>query len=281
MMHKEFTELMGRWCIPRLVGSEGSHKIVKLLKQDFDRFNFECEEQEFPVFKSDTSFKLSRKLAIIGVLSSIFLILFWILFLYSLMILPGITIILATIKRKPKCSDVCEVRVQKRSNPKEEIALMQKNLIYRLRAKKERKCSVILVAHHDSKSQLYPTKARALIVLSTILLVISIGIISGICIILELINLASCPYLQTIIFSLGWISVVLIFLLASNRISNRSPGALDNASGLYTLWKTAKLVLDSPFDNAEIWFVLTGAEEIGQIGAAEFLNKYKNKLDPH
>ena len=54
----DFNRLMDRWCIPRLAGSKGSYDIVNLLKEDFGSFKFDFKEQEFPVFKSDTSFRI-------------------------------------------------------------------------------------------------------------------------------------------------------------------------------------------------------------------------------
>ncbi|MBD3211895.1 MAG: hypothetical protein GF311_04730 [Candidatus Lokiarchaeota archaeon] len=102
-MTEDFDRLMKRWCIPRLAGSEGSQEIVARLKGDFDLFGFDFEEQRFPVFKSDTSFNLSLKFLILGILLVIFLLLYWYAFWYSFLILPLIILLPATIKRKLKC----------------------------------------------------------------------------------------------------------------------------------------------------------------------------------
>jgi len=68
--------------------------------------------------------------------------------------------------------------------------------------------------------------------------------------------------------------------IATNYISNDSPGALDNASGLYTVWKMPQYLHNSPLSHGEVWFILIGAEEINQQGAIAFLNKYKTELNP-
>ena len=136
------------------------------------------------------------------------------------------------------------------------------------------------MAHHDSKSQSFPTESRIYIALSIAGIFLSMAVLYMICIIFEIIGLTTHFWLRPLTFILGWIDVGIFFLLSFNRISNKSPGALDDASGMYTLWKTAHLLKNASLQNCEVWIVLTGAEEIGQIGAADFLNNYKEELDP-
>ncbi len=271
---------MNRWCLPRLAGSPNSFKIVELLKEDFEQFNFESKEQKFPVFKSDTSFQLTIKFLIMTALFSVFLILFWFAFWWSV-ILVCIIIVLATqLKRTPHRSKICSERLEKEADSNEKIAFIQSNLIYRVKPTMERKCNIILMAHHDSKSQTFPTESRIYMALSVAGIFLIMAVLYVICIIFEIFGLTTHFWLRPLTFALGWINVGIFLLLSLNRISNKSPGALDDASGMYTLWKTAHLLKDTNLQNCEVWIVLTGAEEIGQIGAADFLNNYKEELDP-
>ncbi len=271
---------MERWCIPRLAGSPGSYEIVEMLKEDFKHFNFEFAEQKFPVFKSDTSFQMSLKFLIMAIMFTVFLLLFWFAFWYSLLALLIIIPYFRRVRRFPKCTEVCSKRMKLKADIVDDLGFSQSNLVYRLKATEERKINFLLMAHHDSKSQTFPTESRvylALFLASVFLLIVILYII---CIAFELLGITTHLWLRPLTFVLGWIIVGMFLMLSLNRISNNSPGALDNASGMYTLWKTANFLYKSPLKYCEVWFILTGAEEIGQIGAAEFLNKFKGDLEP-
>lgn len=277
----EFVRLMGSWTIPRLAGSPGSYKIVELLKEDFKIFDFEFTEQEFPVFNSDTSFRQSLKFLIMAILFTGFLILFWFVFWLSLLIIIPVVIFATRLKRLPRCSELCVKRLEKISKSSEEVSFMQTNLIYRKKPRGERKCSILLMAHHDSKSQTFPTEYRVYAALVLACNFLSMAILYIFCVILEVFGITQHLWLRPVTFMLGWVNVMILVVLSANRISNNSPGALDDASGIYVLRKTAKILQNTFFENCEVWFVITGAEEIGQIGAADFIIKYKGELDPN
>lgn len=218
----EFERLMTRWCLPRLAGSLNSFKIVELLKEDFKQFNFESKEQKFPVFKSDTSFQQTIKFLIMATLFSVFLILFWFAFWWSV-ILVGVIIVLATqLKRTPRRSKICSERLEKEADSNEKIAFIQSNLIFRVKPTKERRCNVILMAHHDSKSQSFPTESRIYIALSIAGIFLSMAVLYIICVIFEIIGLTTHLWLRPLTFILGWINVGIFLLISFNRISNKS-----------------------------------------------------------
>ncbi|MBD3213265.1 MAG: M28 family peptidase [Candidatus Lokiarchaeota archaeon] len=273
----EFQYLMNRWCIPRLAGSEGSFKIVERLKEDFERFNLELTEQKFSVFKSNKLFRYRRFFFTFSILSILFH--FILIYLFWGSVPVGIVVIAYLIKSRWLFlkKNPCERRMEKESNPKEEIAFSQTNLIYRLKPRKKKRNTIILIAHHDSKSQYLSTYIRAYTALIFIILIFLEMLAYISVFIFERQNLFETLRfgLKIYIFIVGWLTISFFLTMGSNFISNESPGALDNASGLYTLWKTAQYLHDSPLDNTELWIVLTGAEEIDQEGAAAFLNKYR------
>lgn len=272
---------MTRWCLPRLAGSPNSLKIVELLKEDFEQFNFESKEQKFPVFKSDSSFQLTTKFLIMAALFGVFLILFWFTFWWSVILVCVIIVLATRLKRAPRRSKICLERLVKEADSNEKIAFIQSNLIYRLKPTKERRCNVILMAHHDSKSQSFSTESRIYIALSIAAIFLFMAVLYILCVIFEIIGLTTHLWLRPLTFILGWINIGIFLLLSFNRISNKSLGALDDASGMYALWITAHLLTNESLQHCEVWIVLTGAEEIGQIGAAEFLNNYKEELNPN
>jgi len=167
----EYEYLMNRWCIPRLVGSDGSYQIVELLKEDFSRFNLNESQQNFPIFNSNKSFRISKFFFVFSFLSIIFLLLLMFLFWWTV---PIFIVILAYcvknrglfLKKNP-----CVRRIKKESDPKEEIAFNQSNLIYRLKPTKKKKYNVLVMAHHDSKSQYLSTYIRAYVALFFIILI--------------------------------------------------------------------------------------------------------------
>ncbi|MHA2120762.1 MAG: M28 family peptidase, partial [Promethearchaeota archaeon] len=171
-------------------------------------------------------------------------------------------------------------RIEKRLKAGEKYEFTQSNLVYRLKPKKERKCSILLMAHHDSKSQTFPTVFRVYFAFFLVFIFLLLASLYILCIALEFLGITQHIWLRPSTFGLGWINVGILLLLSFNRISNKSPGALDNASGLYTIWKIANDCTDMALENSEIWLILTGAEEIGQIGAAEFINEFREELNP-
>ena len=276
----EFEYLMNRWCNPRLVGSDGSYQIVELLKEDFSRFNLELSEQKFPVFKSNKSFRISKFFFILSFLTTIFLLL--LMFLHWWTVPLGLITVAYCAKNRALFlkKNPSLTRIEKESDPDEKVAFTQSNLIYRLKPTKEKKYNVLVMAHHDSKSQYISTYHRAYFALAFLILLFSMVITYILVLIFERFDIFDAYGLKLYLFIAGILTIGFILTIASNYISNESPGGLENASGLYTVWKTAQNLHDAPLSHGEIWFVLTGAEEIDQQGAIAFLNKYKSKLDP-
>jgi hypothetical protein len=115
----------------------------------------------------------------------------------------------------------------------------------------------IVMAHLDSKSQSIPLSFRgpailvAIISWSAFVMLAMLGMLDPIWII---------RWLTTLIGVLCYIAgVLLIFCF----VENRSPGALDNASGLSTLIGVAA----SDRDHDDVAYLITDAEELGLVGS--------------
>lgn len=112
-----------------------------------------------------------------------------------------------------------------------------------------------LVAHLDSKSQPVPIGARAIGVMGSIAMWIAAAVLA---------------FVQLYVpVTLGlWITITLLGVLASvpvalSIVGTRSPGALDDASGVVTVLRTAELLPRG----IQIGVLLTSAEELGLAGA--------------
>ena len=74
--------------------------------------------------------------------------------------------------------------------------------------------------------------------------------------------------------------LVAVFLLVDIQLSDPSPGANDNASGVaLTLDLAARLDREPP-RNLDVWVVLTGAQECGAEGMRAFVRSHRKELDP-
>ncbi|GAG71479.1 unnamed protein product, partial [marine sediment metagenome] len=59
---------------------------------------------------------------------------------------------------------------------------------------------------------------------------------------------------------------------------NKSPGALDNASGMAIVFELSSFFIENPLNYLNIWFCQFSAEELGTMGARVFLDEYENQF---
>ena len=115
----------------------------------------------------------------------------------------------------------------------------------------------IFMAHLDSKSQPMPLAFRGPAIIFAILSWVLF-------VIFALLGLLDPVWIRTeITTALGVISFIAGVLLIFCWVENRSPGALDNASGLATILAIA----ESERERDDVAFIITDAEELGLVGA--------------
>ena len=126
---------------------------------------------------------------------------------------------------------------------------------------------LVIMAHHDSKSQTLSLPFR----ISLIILVAVGGLLFAITSILALLLELSTP----LPFVFGIVAIASGIPLLLLRSGNNSPGGLDNASGLGFLIHLAEQLGAKPdiHEAVEIRFVVTGAEEFSLMGARAYLSK--------
>jgi hypothetical protein len=121
----------------------------------------------------------------------------------------------------------------------------------------------IFMAHLDSKSQPIPLAFRGPAIILAILSWIAFVIFA----LLGLLDPAWIrPEINTLLGVLGVVAGVLLLFC---WVENRSPGALDNASGVATVLALA----ESERERDDVGFLFTDAEELGLVGARSMARK--------
>jgi len=133
---------------------------------------------------------------------------------------------------------------------------------------------VVLMAHYDSKGQGMSLPLRILLFLT-----FAVG---GVGLFLRTVWAATLTLsgIDPLSAGLGLLAALSALATAPMRADNRSPGAVDNASGVGVLLGLAEAVGKDPqcLPGAEIVFVATGAEEVGLQGAFAFLKGHAEEL---
>jgi hypothetical protein len=129
---------------------------------------------------------------------------------------------------------------------------------------------VVFMAHYDTKSQVLPTGIRIGLVIAA----------TSLCATLTALALAAAAGWHwgasgPLVPWLSWGLVAVLATLAANVSGNRSPGAVDNATGVGTLLELARQWRPRPDAPVEAVWVATGAEEVGLDGARDFLGRHE------
>jgi hypothetical protein len=126
---------------------------------------------------------------------------------------------------------------------------------------------VWLVAHTDSKSQTIPMLVRVASIAAAGLF-FAIQLATLIIVWIESRGFANFPIeLHTLAESAGYLTAIAIVPVILCFISNKSPGALDNATGVAAVLVAGSMI---PHDR-NVGIVLTSGEELGLAGARAFV----------
>ena len=255
--------LLARLSIPRAVGTAGEKLAARLVERAFIRSGRSVVRERFPVGRTarrfGTLFALLGTLALITIatigvpqwpVASVFCV------LLAILLVNAPWIVTRSLADRVRSGVWSENLV---SWPVEEADWGAEGAPAR----------VVFLAHYDSKSQRLPTGVRVALVVA-----VTIG-----CVVLAL--LSGVAWLAP-----GWIgfganlavsSVVVFCLIALmfNASGNRSPGALDNASGMAVLLELARCWQPRSGEPLDVAFLATGSEEVGLDGARAFLQRHE------
>jgi hypothetical protein len=282
-------EYIKTFSFPRLAGTEGEEKAVNLTEKTFKQIGFNSEDitQEpfqFSDFYSTTLIKLIAMITCVFLLA--FLLFSYIEILISLFILGVLSLFVLLILRGLKTPE----------NPGfwgkyyGEI-FDATNVFVKIPAKnipRNKAGNIVISAHLDSKSQNLKTQwrvniyrmflfggisfclfmiAKAIWYLLFMALILSINIRSWI--------LAGLIMDFGLWLSAGFVIIANLFLMFLTT-HNKSPGALDNASGMAIVFELSSYFRTHPLHNFNLWLCQFSAEELGTMGSRIFLNNHEH-----
>ncbi len=286
---------------PRLSGTNKEKFAFEILKKKIEDLNLNSNIQDFSfsTFYSRIYPKIAT-LITFWLLLIFYLFVNWIFFVINIIFSFIILLILFFLTRKPE-------------NPTLGKKLKSQNIYIKIPSNLEKKYyknnqitnnyvnhkkNIFLFSHIDSKGQSLPIKIRSIVLKIWILSLVCVSII----IIIKFITFSllyfpimryflilryggirnfrdHCNLLFRIIgFFPLIINFITTFIILLNFTNNKSPGALDNASGISCVLEILNFysVPERRLKNHNLWFVFTGAEECGTQGIRNFYQIIKN-----
>ena len=265
---------------PRLAGTIGEKKAVDLTIKNFKDIGFndlqiQKEPFEFSDFYSTTLIKL---IMVINLTFSLFVLMFAYINLFFTIIIGGImTIVVFLIIKGLKHPEDPGFWGEYYGK-----TISATNVYVKLAAKilpTDLAGNIIISAHLDSKSQTFKTYWRVFFYRVWLYG----GIILGGLFILLFIHNYTIIKINLFLVGTGiWIFTILIsisnvFLMFLNT-HNKSPGALDNASGMAVVFELSNYFKNNVLDNFNIWFCQFSAEELGTMGSRVFVSNHESEF---
>ena len=261
---------------PRLSGTEGEKKALSIVKKKIEALNLKPSVQSFTF----TSFYPRTYLKIVLVLC------FWVLFILylyidfmftilNLIIILAIFIPFVIITRKPEKIRIGKKRISQNlyvKIPGNSESSYSNNTSFE---QDNAKGNLLFMCHLDSKGQRLPMNFRVFFFKSWIFS--SIG-----CLILILLkNFILIQYSFWLFLAGGFLLIfnfISTIILYINTTNNKSPGAIDNGSGIVCLLELLKYYSDPELilKNYNLWFLFTGCEENGTMGVRHLYHKIEH-----
>ncbi|MFX0070484.1 MAG: M28 family peptidase [Candidatus Hermodarchaeota archaeon] len=283
---------VNKFSFPRLCGTEGEIKAVELTYDSFKEIGFNEQEIvkepfEFSDFYSTTLIQL------IGTISlTCTLILILALYLnpfVTIGLIAGMVVLVIFIVKSLKHPEYMGFWAKYYGD-----TIQATNIIVKIPAKslsEKEAGNIIVSAHLDSKSQSYKTVWRIIIYRVWLFGGIFLGLLYIFLLIYFFIPSSLKSYysqstllreiLQTINISLIALTVLVsvsnIFLMFLFTY-NKSPGALDNASGMAVVFELSSFFKNHVLNNFNLWFCQFSAEELGTMGSRIFVNNREDQF---
>ncbi len=136
--------------------------------------------------------------------------------------------------------------------------------------------SLILMAHHDSKSQNLTMPVRGAWTLLALLGALGVGV--GVAWSLAAWSLAGDRPPAWPGAAGGLLAATALLVLSTLRSGNRSPGGVDNAGSVGILVELARVLPARAPADVDLWFLSPGAEEDHMVGAMRWLDAHGDSL---
>ena len=145
------------------------------------------------------------------------------------------------------------------------------NLYARRPAAAKPRLTLVLMAHHDSKSQNLTMPVRG----AWTVLALAGALIVCLAVAWSLVASAPPRWLAP---GGGLVAALALGVLSTLRSGNLSPGGVDNAGSVGILVELARVLPGRASDDVELWFLSPGAEEDHMVGAMRWLDEHAESL---
>jgi acetylornithine deacetylase/succinyl-diaminopimelate desuccinylase-like protein len=251
------------FAFPRYPGTDGDGRAIEMLRNRFDEIGLETSVEQFsydirPAMRVLRVLLIASALLVMGAAFAAGSSPVWGAVLLAAALLPGL-IFLAWAPWLEQ--------LYRRDGPTRTA-----NIVGRRRAEQQ-ETTLMVMAHHDSKSQSLTLPFRAGFTLMaiagalTLLVLVVVAIASG-----------TTPGPGWLPLAAGGASAVAALALSTLRNGNRSPGGVDNAGSVAILLELARVLPGELKDDVELIFLATGAEEDHMVGAMRWLDSHQQQL---
>jgi len=256
---------------PRLVGSAGEKKAIKIVVDEFKNAGYDSINQD--TFMTSLHIWIYIRYIFL-ILGSGLILLAFSFYLSPLLTLGVIVVGFYFSSRALKVSTSTEIKLSKN----ERYNFTTENIFVNLESKNS-KCKVVFIGHWDSKSQTFPPSTRSAIFLIFILGSLVIYLLYFILSILKIFINLNIPFISNVLLDLCIIIASIGAVNYFNKTGNASHGAFDNAAAVGTIIELARYYRENPLDNVDLVFLSTGSEELNLGGAIHFIKKYKDGFE--
>ena len=262
-------EITEKLSFPRLSGSDGEKKALNIILEEFKKNGYDDVKRE--PFKTSL---FTWKLAEYFFLGASIMILILGLSFYTL---PLITILLSGVMlvimflflgiiSKPK------IRLFRNDDKN----IMTENLYTELKSN-DPLANVVILAHHDTKSQLFPSYLRMILIIIVVFAGLLLFLLYIIFSLLKIFLIIDNLIIDNLLFILSLIIASLTFANFFNKTGNKSPGSTDNAASVAAVLELSNYYRKNPLNYVNFTFLITGSEELNLGGAYDFITKHENK----
>ncbi len=267
---KAFKHILKLAAYPRLAGTPGEQQAQAYLRGAYGNLGISFKEEKFAY--SDLPLKLYLLLAcfLVGVLSLLTSLAY--LWGTRLIMLPALAM-LVTLYAGFRWSGI-HIWFASRGGARESQNFI--GIIESVSGNKREEGTVMLSAHYDSKSQVYPVMVRAVLFILGFGNALMWGLVAFI---LAILAFAGKDLLGNRVgFYLTLLPAVFSLALVFNFTGNRSPGALDNASGEAVILELASALKRDPLEKFDVLVASFGCEEVGLCGSINYLLTHEKEL---
>ena len=260
-----------RLCFPRLAGSLGEKKAVSIIEEEFKKAGYTQVERE----KFKTSL-YTWKLAEYFFLFSSLMIIILALSFYSFPIVNLILSVIMLIVMLRYLTSINNPKIQLFRNQEKNIDT--ENIYVELKAVEPR-MKIVILAHHDTKSQVLTSYLRMILIIIMVFGGFILLLIYPIFSLLKIFLNFNFILIDNILMIFALFIAVIVGINFFNKTRNESPGAIDNAASVGSVMELARYYKNNPKKNVNFTFLITGSEELNRGGAYDFITKHENEFN--